>query len=139
MRQLMDAQLVEDIGAYTGVPFTKKIEYVSLNPGRFTGTDFATMRTRECALTQSIRYYYPLDSLQLYDPVAMNGDIIGLTTNVNGLDVSHVAFVTVRKGRLKFTHASSTVRKVVIEQDLRDYLATRTTITGIVVFRPVFY
>lgn len=139
MRMLTQRGVLEDVGAYTGVPFTKRIHYMSSNPSRFAGiTNWAEVRQTETQLSAHRRFYYPLDSLHRYEPLAADGDIVGLTTNVDGLDVSHVGFLTVRNGRVKFTHASFTKRQVVLEQDLREYLSTRTSITGIVVFRPVW-
>lgn len=139
MRVLTERGLLEDVGAYTGLPFTKRIHYMTSNPARFAGiTNWAEVRQTEARLSAHRRHYFPLDSLHRYEALAADGDIVGLTTNVEGLDVSHVGFLTVSGGRVRFTHASYTQRKVVVEQDLRDYLATRTSITGIVVFRPVW-
>jgi len=60
------------------------------------------------------------------------GDYVGIYTEREGLDVSHVGLIVRRAGGVSFRHASSTER-MVIDQDFRRYLSERP---GIVVLRP---
>ena len=78
------------------------------------------------------------DKIHDYAQIAKNGDLVGLVTTVNGLDVSHCGVITIREGKVYMTHASSVRKQLVIAQDLVEYLSKRTTVSGIVVFRPVF-
>ena len=61
------------------------------------------------------------------------GDYLGIYTEAEGLDVSHVGIVVRREGRITLRHASSLARKVV-EQDFDLALEGRP---GIVVLRPL--
>ena len=65
-------------------------------------------------------------------------NIVAFATNAKGLDVSHTGIITVVDGEVKLTHASSLYDRVVVEQDFKEYLSTRTTVTGLFVYRPVF-
>jgi hypothetical protein len=137
----------QDVGSLAHAErFQKPIHYMTSNPGRFRGTpNWEDVRRTETTLSNAERFYFPLryntDSTDLdlaaVASVVRNGDVVGLTTNVPGLDVSHVGFLTLRNGELCFTHASFVRKAVVVEQSLKQYLLTRNSITGLVVFRPL--
>ena len=83
--------------------------------------------------------YIPKESVPRVEGNIQNGDIIGITTSITGLDMSHTG-IAVRgdDGMLRFMHASSALNKVVIsEGSLSDYLAANAKQTGIVVMRPL--
>ena len=66
------------------------------------------------------------------------GDIVGITTTIKGLDVSHTGLCfRDDEGRLRLLHASLTKKKVLLDIDLDTYLATNKKQTGIIVARPV--
>ncbi len=65
-----------------------------------------------------------------------NGDIIALTTNIKGLDVTHIGFAFWENGKLHMLHASSTSKKVIKDNNtLYEYQKNKKTQTGIRVFR----
>lgn len=67
------------------------------------------------------------------------GDIIAITTSIQGLDVTHIGFAYYDNGMLYLIHASSGKGKVVKDATpLRDYLAGNKRHTGIRVFRARF-
>jgi acetyl esterase/lipase len=71
-------------------------------------------------------------------PWIKDGDIIMLTTLIDGLDVSHTGIAIRRNGMLHLLHASSVEKKVVIDQrTLREQLAQSKHVTGIRVVRLV--
>lgn len=69
-------------------------------------------------------------------PWIQDGDIIMLTTNINGLDVSHMGIAIYQNGKLHLLHASSVEKKVVVDKrTLRNQLAQSKHITGIRVLK----
>ena len=65
-----------------------------------------------------------------------DGDIIMLTTNIRGLDVSHMGIAIYQNGKLHLLHASSTEKNVVVDKrTLRNQLAQSKHVTGIRVLR----
>ena len=65
-----------------------------------------------------------------------DGDIIAITTNVEGLDVSHMGVVKMIDGVPHLLHASMTQGEVIIDKDtLYDMLAGWRSATGIRVIR----
>ncbi len=69
-------------------------------------------------------------------PWIQDGDVLALTTNVKGLDVSHMGIAVYMGGELRLLHASSKKGKVVIEDvPLRETLAANKGWTGMRVLR----
>lgn len=65
-----------------------------------------------------------------------NGDIVAFATSLKGLDCSHIGLIYYEKGILKFIHASSAAKKVIIERrSLRDYCFDSKRCTGVMIFR----
>ena len=65
-----------------------------------------------------------------------NGDILALTTNIDGLDVLHLGFAVWVDGNIHLLHASSLYGRVVLDpMSLYEYLKDRKKHTGIRVIR----
>ncbi len=138
-KQLEDKGLLVNVAKTSGVPLKKNINYITTHKSKYRGfTDWKRIRDKEIEMSNYNYWWYPLDSLDRYAQVARNGDLVGLVTSVPGLDVSHCGIISVVKGELFMTHASSIKKKVTINQNLNEYLSSRTTITGLIVYRPVF-
>jgi len=68
------------------------------------------------------------------------GDIIGFTSNIEGLDINHVGFLIQKPDQtLSFIHASSRNQKVEIYKDtLANYCSSLKSNSGILVTRPFY-
>jgi len=65
-----------------------------------------------------------------------DGDIIGITSGIEGLDFNHEGFVVKRNGRAYLLHASLEAKKVILATEtLADYLQRVKKHSGIVVLR----
>jgi hypothetical protein len=84
-------------------------------------------------------YYIPKQYVADIEKNIQTGDILGITTNVPGLDCSHTGIaVRMPDGRIHFMHASSLMGQVIISPEpLADYLTHSTHQTGIIVNRPL--
>lgn len=61
-----------------------------------------------------------------------NGDILAITTNISGLDVVHTGFACWMGDKLHLLHASSVLKKVVLDsQTLYDYSKNKKAHTGV--------
>lgn len=61
-----------------------------------------------------------------------NGDILAITTNVEGLDVVHTGIACWVQGKLHLIHASSFMKKVILDpQSLYDYSKNKKAHTGV--------
>lgn len=82
--------------------------------------------------------YIPKNELKKYESLIQDGDILGITTNIKGLDITHVVLAVYENEELHILHASSKHMKVVVSTEtLAEYLANRNDATGIIVARPL--
>lgn len=81
--------------------------------------------------------YIPKECLKTYNNIDIcNGDILALTTNIDGLDVLHLGFAIWVDGNIHLLHASSLYGRVVIDRmSLYEYLKDRKKHTGVRVIR----
>ncbi len=86
-------------------------------------------------------YYIPKADIPKIESKIETGDILGITTNIPGLDCSHTGIaIRMQDGRIHFMHASSLMGKVIIsDEPLSDYLTHSNHQTGIIVTRPLDY
>lgn len=81
--------------------------------------------------------YIPKQKIKNIYQQLQPGDIIGVTTNIAGLDVTHTGLVyDSADGKVGFIHASP-IGKVTIDRDLQNYVERVPKSTGIVVVRPI--
>lgn len=84
-------------------------------------------------------YYIKKENVAKIEKGIQDGDLIGITTSIPGIDCSHTG-IAVRgdDGRIHLMHASLTKKKVIIsDEPLADYLAGNAKQTGIIVYRPL--
>lgn len=81
-------------------------------------------------------FYLPKTEVSKESGMIENGDLIAITTAIEGLDISHVGIAYKKGGVVRLMHASSAEKKVVISTiSLADYLASNKKQTGIIVLR----
>lgn len=82
--------------------------------------------------------FIPKNEIANHQNEIQNGDILGITTNIPGMDMAHVVIAYYQNGKLHILHASSKEHKVVVSSvTLVGYLAHRSDATGIMVARPL--
>ena len=82
-------------------------------------------------------YHVPKSRVAAAEPSLRNGDIIAITSRDTAGYTSHVGLAyRDSNGTLRFLHASSRYRKVVLDDELSAYLADKSDDAGIIVARP---
>jgi hypothetical protein len=135
--------VIEDVTeAVVGKRFRPQVDFMSSHPERYPALKDNLQAVKEmAAIEQAINqrntyYYIPKNEIQSRQSQIESGDIIGFTTRIPGLDISHVAIAYWKQGRLGFIHASTQYMKVVVEpKSLEEYCRGIKTNTGIVVLR----
>jgi len=91
----------------------------------------------EKEITKREYYWVPQNRISAIEKKINHGDLIGITTNIEGLDIAHVGIaVKLESGRIHFMHAPIIGYKVQItEKPLADYVAGNKKQNGIMVFR----
>lgn len=79
-------------------------------------------------------YYLPKDKIAKSDSLIPHMSVVGFTTSLEGLDVTHVSFAFRKDRELKFIHASSVLNEIVIDKQLlSNYCNSRSSCTGIII------
>lgn len=96
------------------------------------------LKIQEAFITGQKAWYIPKSNLKDFEEKLKDGDIVALTTRIEGLDVTHVGIIIWRDGRARLLHASSKEMKVVVTpESLEDYLLNSKSVSGIMVARPL--
>ncbi len=125
-----------------GVPIQKQIDFMGTHRDLypFLGDDaiYKQIRRTEERLSQGEICYLPQDKVAIMEAKIHSGDIIALTTSIDGLDVIHTGLATREDdGKIHLLHASSHNHKVEVgDKPLAQYLKTVKNNTGILIARP---
>lgn len=125
------------------IPYVKTINFMSTHPDSYRHLKNNAMLVAEMAhieknITQRQYYYIPKEKLAEVESDLNDGDIAGLTTSINGLDVSHMGILIRKDKRIHLLHASTSAKKVVLSREtLEEYLKNSKSVTGIIVARPL--
>ncbi len=82
-------------------------------------------------------YFIPKEELKFKEESIVNGDLVAITTTVEGLDIGHIGIaVKMDDGRIHLLHAPTENTKVQItEHSLSDYLMKYKRHSGVIVLR----
>jgi hypothetical protein len=126
-----------------GVHFRKTVNFMSTHPDSYIklkeNPGFVDMiRKQEETINKRKMYHIPKDQVQKVASKIHNGDIIAITTDIEGMDVSHTGIAVWENDSLHLMHAPLTGHRVQItEKTLADYLAANKKQLGIMVARPL--
>ena len=133
--------ILKDISSMAGgEPFVKKINFMTSNrimyPALQSEMEFERMLVTENVCSRHNLYYIPNAKLKAGAEKIKNGDLIGITTNIEGLDVLHTGIAVQFKRGLHLLHASSKEGRVIISgETLYRYLNLRKSRSGLMVAR----
>lgn len=134
--------LLQDVTASMGgVEWKKNINFMSTNWKKYPFPNDNELLEKIQKIEEKIneqRYtYIPKSKVKFIENQFLNGDIIGITTNINGLDITHEGFaIRLQDKRVYLLHASSDFKRVMVtDKPLVEYLAKNKNQTGIMVAR----
>ncbi len=133
--------ITQEIG---GIPYDKKIDFMSTHVDAYKQLKdnpkfVKEIEAVEKAINSRKYFYIPNDEIEKVEGKIHSGDILGITTNINGLDISHTGIAyRADDGRIHLLHAPNVGYKVQIsEKPLAEYLKGNKKQTGIMVLRPL--
>jgi hypothetical protein len=129
--------LTRDMG---GVPYRKKIGYISARPARYPKmrdkTALRALLAAEKRINAHAWYYIPKKQVAQVEQFIQEGDIVSLCSAKPDLDIAHQGFAVKINGRIHLMHASSLAKKVIVsKQPLPAYVASQRGQSGIMVAR----
>ncbi len=125
-----------------GVPLEKVLNFMSRHRDsypRLAQSDslFRGILEMERSLVEMALFHIPQDQIRLAYGALRDGDILAMSTSVEGLDVTHTGLAYAQPdGSFGMLHAS-TSGGVMVSPDLADYVRANSVQAGIIVARPV--
>ncbi|MFA9371558.1 MAG: N-acetylmuramoyl-L-alanine amidase-like domain-containing protein [Labilibaculum antarcticum] len=124
-----------------GEKYNKTINFMSTHVDSYPALQADTslveeIRKTENEINKRELFYIPETKIQQLEAQIQNGDLIAITTKIEGLDISHVGIAIHVNDRLHLMNASSKAKKVVISDiPLADMLLNNKFQSGIMVAR----
>ena len=123
-------------------PLILKVNFMSAHPESYKQLRDTTLvrviAEQEREISAREMYFIPKTKLFDIEGKLMDGDIVAITTDIEGLDVSHTALLIRKNDIIHILHASSVAQKVIIsDETLESYLTNNKRTTGIMVARPL--
>ncbi len=126
-----------------GQPLDLEVDFMSTHPESYPVLKenlalVNTLAEQEKVISARRYFFVPKDEVETNESNLKEGDLVGLTTSIKGLDVTHVGIVVDSGGRKHLMHASTASNQVVIsDEPLADFLQNKKSYTGILVARPL--
>jgi Protein of unknown function (DUF1460) len=134
--------LLEDITpSMGGVEWKRNVNFMSMHWDKYPFVKNLSLQekiqTVESKISNQNFTFIPKSQVKSIENQFLNGDIIGITTNIDGLDMTHEGFaIRLQDKRVYLLHASSDFKRVMVtDKPLAEYLAKNKSQTGIMVAR----
>ncbi|GAB6283746.1 MAG: DUF1460 domain-containing protein [Ignavibacterium sp.] len=125
-----------------GEPIKFNVSFMSTHPENYKHLKnnpqfIPVIKQQENEINERQYFYIPKEKVSLIEDKIQNGDLIAITTNLEGLDIGHIGIaVKMEDGRIHFMHAPLVGSKVQISQKpLSEYLHGIKKHTGIIVLK----
>lgn len=124
-----------------GIKYPKQIDFMTRNYTKYPvmnqdKTLVQKIKAIETEMNKRTYYYIPKGKVNEVSNKIENGDVVLITTNISGLDTSHLGFALKKDNKTYLIHASSAGKKVMItELPLQEYMEEIKSQTGIMLGR----
>ena len=136
--------LISETKNANGEKEVKSINFMSTHPASYPVLKahpelVPVLAEQEKVLTKPGFQYFPKSNLPLLYKHLQHGDLIGLTSTIEGLDINHTGIIIRKNNEFYLLHASQSAKKVVVsEEPIGDFLKPQSKNSGIMIARPVF-
>lgn len=126
-------------------PFTQKVGIMSQRPGNYRQLKahpelVQIIRRTEDKINTTPLKYLPMSGLAAAEHLLQTGDIVGVTTTAEGIDIAHTGLcIKDEHGTVHFMDASSSQSrmKVTLESEISKCLDWSPELTGVMIARPL--
>ena len=136
--------LVSETVNQQGVKCDKTINYMSTHPSDYPVLKdhpelIPAIAKQEKELTTTGFMYFPKTDIPNIYKNLKHGDIIALTSSIDGVDVNHVGIIIKKENEFYLLHAPLSGKKVLVsEGPITDFIKPNSKNNGIMIARPVF-
>ncbi len=136
--------IVSGLVNQNGVKSDKTINYMSTHPADYPVLKehpelIPAIAQQEQMLTKTGFMYFPKSNIANLYKYLQDGDIIALTSSIDGVDVNHVGIIIQKGNEFLLLHAPLSGKKVLISDGpITDFLKPQSKNSGIMIARPVF-
>lgn len=134
--------LMEDITPILGgIEWKKNVNFMSTHWNKYPFANNTVIQEKIQKIEEKMNgqnySFVPKSKVKSIENQLLNGDIIAVTTNIVGLDITHVGFaIRLQDKRVYLLHASSDFKRVMVtDKPLAEYMANNKSQTGIMVAR----
>jgi hypothetical protein len=136
--------IVSGLVNQNGVKSDKAINYMSTHPSDYPVLKehpelIPAIAQQENELTKTGFMYFPKANIANLYRNLQHGDIIALTSSIDGVDVNHVGIIMKKDNEFHLLHAPLSGKKVLVSDGpITDFLKPQSKNSGIMIARPVF-
>ncbi len=136
-------QTVEDVTSSLGGRKTKfNLNFMSTHPDLYIGlinNSVQVQKIREIENSLSNQEFFVISKEQIksIEHKLHSGDIIAIATSKAGLDYSHIGLCYKEGQQARLLHASSSKKKVILDDRISNYVNSNKASIGITVLRPL--
>jgi hypothetical protein len=125
-----------------GKPFPLALGFMSQNPKYYPALVenpqlVPVMQTIEQRVNLTSRTIIRKEDIASIEEKLQDGDIIAIATSKKGLDYSHTGLIVREGNKVRFLHASSVKKKVMLDGPISEYVNRAESNLGITVLRPL--
>lgn len=127
-----------------GVKSDKAINYMSTHPSDYPVLKehpelIPTIVQQEKEISAKGFMYFPKSNIANLYRNLQHGDIIALTSSIDGVDVNHIGIIVKKGNEFYLLHAPLSGKKVLVSDGpITDFLKLQSKNSGIMIARPVF-
>ena len=139
-----EKKIISEEPDMNGVKLNKTINFMSTHPEEYPVLKahpemIPAIAHQEKVLTSKDLYYFPKDNPANLLKNLHHGDIIGLTSTIDGVDINHVGIIIWKDNQFHLLHAPLSGKKVLISDGrITDFLQPKSKNSGIMIARPNF-
>jgi hypothetical protein len=136
--------LISETPNVNGEKSGKTINYMSTHPAQYSVLKehpelIPSIAEQEKELTTAGFMFFPKENLPNLYKYLQHGDIIALTSSIEGVDINHVGIILKKGTGFYLLHAPLSGKKVLVSDgQLSDFLKPASKNNGIMIARPVF-
>jgi hypothetical protein len=137
-------ELVDELVNRNGIQSKKTINYMSTHPAQYPVLKghpemIEQIALQENEITSRGFWYFPQNDLKNLYRNLRHGDIIALTSTIEGIDINHVGIILKKNEEFYLLHAPLSGKKVLVSDGpISDFIKPGSKNNGIMIARPIF-